>query len=224
MAENVFAVTQGGVDAPVTIDAIDREALQTEWEARPAIEGRPSVPMPSAGRPISNTQVRVVDSKGHDLPERKIGELALKSDCMLSGYYHRPDITAKAFSDGWYLTGDYGYMADGEVYVCGRKKEIIIVGGKNIYPMDLEELAMGVKGRAPRAGERFRHLQRDLGHRGRGHRGRGGDERPDRTRAHCRRDPPGGDARFGGGFAPCTPGGAALADQDFQRQEFPTAK
>jgi fatty-acyl-CoA synthase len=149
MAENVFAVTQGGVDAPVTIDAIDREAMQTEWEARPAIEGRPSVPMPSAGRPISNTQVRVVDSKGRDLPERKIGELALKSDCMLSGYYHRPDITAKAFSDGWYLTGDYGYMADGEVYVCGRKKEIIIVGGKNIYPMDLEELAMGVKGVHP---------------------------------------------------------------------------
>ena len=54
--------------------------------------------------------------------------------------------TAKAFSKGWFLTGDYGYTADGQVYVAGRKKDLIIVGGKNVYPMDLEELAMTVKG------------------------------------------------------------------------------
>lgn len=146
MAENVFAVTQGGIDAPLLIDEIDREALQTEKLAKPAYDGRPSVKMPSAGRPIRNVEVRVLDTHHRDLPDRTIGELALRSDCMLTEYYHRPDATEKAIKHGWYLTGDYGYRVGREVFVCGRKKEIIIVGGKNIYPMDLEELAMTVKG------------------------------------------------------------------------------
>jgi acyl-CoA synthetase (AMP-forming)/AMP-acid ligase II len=146
MAENVFAVTQGGVDSPIIVDEIDREAMQTERLARPAHDGRPSVKMPSAGKPIRNVKVRVLDQHLHDVPNRTIGELALQSDCMLTEYYHRPDATGKAIKNGWYLTGDYGYMVGEEVYVCGRKKEIIIVGGKNVYPMDLEELAMTVKG------------------------------------------------------------------------------
>lgn len=146
MAENVFAVTQGGIDSPLLVDEIDREALQTEKLARPAHDGRPSVKMPSAGKPIRNVEVRVLDRHHHGLPDRAIGELALRSDCMLTGYYHRSDATAKAIKEGWYLTGDYGYKVGEEVFVCGRKKEIIIVGGKNIYPMDLEELAMTVRG------------------------------------------------------------------------------
>jgi acyl-CoA synthetase (AMP-forming)/AMP-acid ligase II len=88
----------------------------------------------------------VLDGHGHDAPERHIGEVALKSDSMLTEYYHRPDATKKAFHDGWYLTGDFGYLAGGEVYVTGRKKDLIIVGGKNIYPQDLEQLAMDVPG------------------------------------------------------------------------------
>lgn len=146
MAENTFAVTQGGMDGPVTIDEIDREAMQVERVARPAQEGRAVTKMVSAGRPIASTQVKVVDDQGNTLPERRIGELALRSDCMLTGYYHRPDATEKAFIDGWFLTGDYGYMAEGEVYVAGRKKDLIIVGGKNVYPQDLELLAMQVPG------------------------------------------------------------------------------
>ncbi len=156
MAENVFAVTQGGVDGPVTVDEIDREAMQVERIARPAHDNwaprdpdqpdRPTIKMLSAGRPVRNTECKVVDEKGQELPERTIGEIALRSDCMLTGYYHRPDATAKAFFEGWYLTGDFGYMADGEVYVAGRKKDMIIVGGKNVYPLDLELLAMEVPG------------------------------------------------------------------------------
>ncbi len=146
MAENVFAVTQGGVDAPVVVDEIDRDALQIEKRASPAEPGRPSVKMLSTGVPISNTRVKIVDEHHQDLPDRVVGEVALRSNCMLSEYYHRPDATAKAFSKGWFLTGDFGYTADGQVYVAGRKKELIIVGGKNVYPMDLEELAMTVKG------------------------------------------------------------------------------
>ena len=146
MAENVFGVTQGGIDAPLTVDIIDREAFQVERVARPCADGDGALKMVSCGRPLSNTQVRILSAEGQELPERHVGEVALHSDCMLTGYYNRPDETARAFRDGWYLTGDYGYLADGELYVSGRKKDLIIVGGKNIYPQDLENLAMSVPG------------------------------------------------------------------------------
>jgi acyl-CoA synthetase (AMP-forming)/AMP-acid ligase II len=149
MAENVFAVTQGGIRHPVVIDEIDRHAMQAERQAIPAVEGQPSVKMVSAGPAIPNVEVMVVDEKGARLPDRAIGELALRSNCMLSEYYHRPDATAKALKHGWYFTGDYGYMVGDQVYVAGRKKDMIIVGGKNVYPMDLEELAMQVPGVHP---------------------------------------------------------------------------
>lgn len=68
---------------------------------------------------------------------------------MLNGYFNRPDLTQTAFLDGWYLTGDLGYLAEGELYVTGRKKDLIIVGGKNIYPQDLERLAGDIPGVHP---------------------------------------------------------------------------
>ena len=91
----------------------------------------------------------MLDTAGNELPERHIGEIAIQSNCMLTGYFHRPDLTEKAFLNGWYLTGDLGYLADGELYITGRKKDLIIVGGKNIYPQDLERLAEEVEGVHP---------------------------------------------------------------------------
>ena len=149
MAENVFAVTQGGIDTLVVIDNIDQAAFLNEQIALPANAGAPALMMLSAGQPVGNSRLRVVDAQGNNLPERQIGEIALQSDCMLSGYYHRPDLTEKAFIDGWYLTGDLGYLAESELYVTGRKKDLIIVGGKNIYPQDLERLAGEVEGIYP---------------------------------------------------------------------------
>jgi len=163
MAENVFAVTQGGIDAPLVYEDIDRESLQVDKIARLAQPGRPSVRMVGCGKPIAGTQVRVVDDKGHDLPDRHVGEVALKSDCMLTGYYRRPDVTQKAFLGDWYLTGDYGYLVDGEVYITGRKKDLIIVGGKNIYPQDLEALAYEVPGVHPGRASAFGIFNEALG-------------------------------------------------------------
>jgi acyl-CoA synthetase (AMP-forming)/AMP-acid ligase II len=154
MAENVFAVTQGGIDAAVTVDVIDAASFSRRHVARPVGQAAPldtpgSLNILSAGRPIANTQVRVVGKLGQDLPERQVGEIILQSNCMLAGYYHRPDLTQEAFLDGWYLTGDLGYLANGELYVTGRKKDLIIVGGKNVYPADIERLASEVKGVHP---------------------------------------------------------------------------
>lgn len=150
MAENVFAVSQGGISERVRVDVIDALAFNTRRLALPAgAEVDQALKMLSAGRPISNTRVQVLDEKHQPLPDRHVGEIALFSDSMLSGYYRRPDLTARAFVRGWYLTGDLGYIADGEVFIAGRKKDLMIVGGKNIYPQDLEALANKVPGVHP---------------------------------------------------------------------------
>lgn len=117
-----------------------------ERVAKSPFDGRPSMKMLSSGYPLENVEIRILDEHGNVLPERFIGEIALKSDCMLTGYYNRSDLTEKAFRDGWYVTGDYGYMADGEIFVSGRKKDMIIVGGRNVYPQDLEALTYEVPG------------------------------------------------------------------------------
>ena len=149
MAENVFGVTQGGIDSPLVEDHIDRDIFQIQKKALPVKDGEAETIMVSTGRPIHNVSVQVVDEKGNRLEERTIGEVLIKSNCLFNGYYNRPDITQKAFLDGWFKTGDYGYIADGEVYITGRKKDLIIVGGKNIYPQDLESIAMEVEGVHP---------------------------------------------------------------------------
>ena len=149
MAENVFAVTQGGISSDVTVDTIDRVQLREQRVAVPTAPGDHAIRMLSAGHAIPNTAVCVLGPEHQPLEERKLGEIALKSDCMLTGYYHRDDLTEEAFHEGWYLTGDLGYLVDGELYVTGRRKELIIVGGKNIYPQDLEELASEVPGVHP---------------------------------------------------------------------------
>lgn len=146
MAENVFGVTQSRLGSIPVVEEIDREGFMVERVAKSPLDGRPAMKMMSSGQPLENVKVKVVDENGNEVPERVIGELALKSDCMLTGYFHRPDLTEKAFRDGWYLTGDFGYISNGEVFVSGRKKDMIIVGGKNIYPQDLESLTHEVPG------------------------------------------------------------------------------
>jgi fatty-acyl-CoA synthase len=149
MAENVFGVTQSSLEAGPVVVEIDRESFMMERIVTPPVAGRSSMKMMSSGHPLDNTKIRVVDSNGMDIPERVVGEIMLQSDCMLSGYYNRPDVTELAMRDGWYMTGDYGFLADGELYVSGRKKDMIIVGGKNIYPQDLEALTSEVPGVHP---------------------------------------------------------------------------
>lgn len=146
MAENVFGVTQSSLGSEPVVVEIDREAFMVERVAKSPLDGRPSMKMMSSGRPLENVEIRILDERGMDVSERTIGEVALKSNCMLTGYYNRDDLTGKAFVDGWYLTGDYGFVMDGEVFVSGRKKDMIIVGGKNVYPQDLEALTYEVPG------------------------------------------------------------------------------
>ncbi len=145
MAENTFAVTQTLSREIPRLDVIDRVALQTDLRAVPVADDHPNAVIKvSCGLPINGVEVRVLDAGDQPLLERHVGEIAVRSDSMLSGYYHRPDLDP--FRDGWYLTGDRGYLADDEVYVVGRSKDLIINAGKNVYPQDIEAILNGVAG------------------------------------------------------------------------------
>jgi len=146
MAENVFGVTQSQLGSEPVVAEIDRECFMAERVAKGPQHGRPSMKMMSSGRPLENVKIKVFDERGNDVPDCVIGEVALQSDCMLTGYFNRPDLTEKAFRAGWYLTGDYGFVSNGELFISGRKKDMIIVGGKNVYPQDLESLTYEVPG------------------------------------------------------------------------------
>ena len=143
MAETVFAVTQSPMDGhnkPVRI-WIDGETFRRDRVAVPVSSGHSrAVCYVSSGRCLPETRIRIISEKGEDLPEGGVGEILIQSDSMLSGYYNRPDVTAKALRDGWYWSGDLGFLLNGEVFVVGRKKDLIIVAGENIYPQDVEEI------------------------------------------------------------------------------------
>jgi len=93
--------------------------------------------------------VGIVDSSRSHLPERSVGEIAIRTGFLFNGYHQNPELTAKVMHDGWYYTGDIGYLAKGHLYVCGRKKDLIIKGGQNIHPEDLETVANSVSGIRP---------------------------------------------------------------------------
>ena len=95
---------------------------------------------------MENTQVAIVDEQGRRLPERHVGEIILRSRSLFSGYHRCQELSSRVVKDGWYFTGDLGYIAAGSVYVCGRKKDLIIVGGHNVYPEDLENIAGSIPG------------------------------------------------------------------------------
>jgi fatty-acyl-CoA synthase len=83
---------------------------------------------------------------GDELKEREVGELEIRGTSVTPGYYRRPDANAELFHDGWLRTGDLAYLLDGEMVMCGRIKDMIIVGGRNVYPEDVERALAGVDG------------------------------------------------------------------------------
>jgi acyl-CoA synthetase (AMP-forming)/AMP-acid ligase II len=142
MAETVFAVTQSDVtEAGPRRIWVDGDAFRKQKRALPISKDTPgAVCLVSSGSCLPNTQIRVVSEEGKELGPGGVGEIVIHCDSMLDGYYNRPDLTAKTLRDGWYWSGDLGFHLDGELYVIGRKKDLIIVAGENIYPQDVEEI------------------------------------------------------------------------------------
>jgi acyl-CoA synthetase (AMP-forming)/AMP-acid ligase II len=141
MAENVFAITQSPIDGTPCRLWVDGQQLWNDGRVVPVTDkADKSLCFVSSGRCIDGNQVRIAGADGANLPEGRVGEIMIRSDSLFGGYYNRPDLTAQAFQDGWYWSGDLGFVHDGELYVIGRKKDLIIVAGKNIYPQDIEEI------------------------------------------------------------------------------------
>jgi fatty-acyl-CoA synthase len=121
-------------------DCVDRRVLETERyaaPARPGDEGSRSFAL--LGRAVPGLEIRIVDTeRGVVLQDREVGELEIRGTSVTPGYYRRPDVNAETFHDGWLRTGDLAYTLDGELVVCGRIKDVIIVGGRNVFPEDVE--------------------------------------------------------------------------------------
>ncbi|MEM9951916.1 MAG: AMP-binding protein [Chloroflexota bacterium] len=141
MAENTFAVTQTVIGEVAKVDYVNQQKLEELNTAEVDPQG---VTIVSCGKATHNTAIRIINDEENDLAERHVGEVCIKSDCMLTEYYNRPDL--EPFVAGWYRTGDMGYLADGELYIIGRKKDIIINAGKNVYPQDIEAIVNAVDG------------------------------------------------------------------------------
>jgi long-chain acyl-CoA synthetase len=94
----------------------------------------------SIGTPVRGVGVRILDDDGNDVPAGEVGELAVRGECVMRGYWGRPEATAEAIQDGWFRTGDLGRAdEDGYLYIVDRKKQLIIRGGYNVYPREVEE-------------------------------------------------------------------------------------
>ncbi|MDQ1431411.1 MAG: fatty-acyl-CoA synthase [Actinomycetota bacterium] len=153
MAEATLGVTFPKAGAGMTVDAVDRHALEHERRAIPApiVEHAADVGavrrLAVLGRPLPGFELRIVDpGTGATRADREVGELELRSPSVTPGYYRNPEATAATFDDGWLRTGDLAYLVDGQLVVCGRLKDMIIVGGRNVFPEDVERAAGSVVG------------------------------------------------------------------------------
>jgi len=129
------------------IDLVDRRALADEGLAQPVgddLHGAQAVP--GCGHALPGHAIRIVDAAGRELPERRVGRIQFRGPSATAGYFEHPAATAKLFDGDWLNTGDLGYLADGELFVTGREKDIIIRGGHNIHPQELEEAVGRVAG------------------------------------------------------------------------------
>lgn len=152
MAEATLAVSFPRTGEGLRTDAVDRRALEQESLAVPVETVRDEAPervrrLARLGRALPGLELRVVDpSTGRPRAEREVGEIEIRGATVTPGYYRNPEATRAAFRDGWLRTGDLGYLAEGELVACGRIKDVIIVGGRNVFPEDIERAAAQVDG------------------------------------------------------------------------------
>jgi fatty-acyl-CoA synthase len=155
MAETALGVSFAPLDTGLQVDVVDADALEAERRAVPASPEGPSVdgdPGPSVrrfpllGPPLPGLTARVVDDAGVVLGDREVGAIQLRGDSVTPGYLTVNGPVPTQDAEGWLDTGDQGYLADGIVVVCGRLKDVIIMGGRNIYPTDIERAAGEVEG------------------------------------------------------------------------------
>ena len=149
LAEASLAVTVPPLNRGPLVDRVDRETFTAHGQAVPADDESSSISFVSSGQPIPNHEVRIVDDQGEEVSDRTEGFLWFRGPSATRGYFNNAEATEKLFPMGtapegefaWVNSGDRAYRADGEIFVTGRVKDIIIKGGRNLYPHEVEELA-----------------------------------------------------------------------------------
>ena len=141
LAENAVAVAFTPAGRGPRIDRVERAPFEAQGRAIAASETSPgALAFVSSGRPIARHEVRVVDDMGRELPDRRLGQVQFRGPSATSGYFRNEPAT-RALRDGdWLNTGDLGYVADGELHVTGRSKDVIIRAGRHVFPYEVEEL------------------------------------------------------------------------------------
>jgi fatty-acyl-CoA synthase len=148
MAEATLAISFPEPGTGMTVDTVDRAVLEHERLATPTPADAPDARrLAMLGRTLRGLELRVCDPEtGAPRGDREVGELELRGSSVTPGYWRRPEVTDATMHDGWLRTGDLGYLVDGEVVVCGRIKDVIIVGGRNVFPEEIERAAAAVDG------------------------------------------------------------------------------
>jgi fatty-acyl-CoA synthase len=147
MAEATLAISFPAPGTGMAVDTVDRATLEHERYSAPASGREGTRRLALLGRALRGLELRVCDPEtGAECAEREVGELELRGSSVTPGYWQRDDITTTSFRDGWLRTGDLGYLVDSEVVVCGRIKDVIIVGGRNVFPEEIERAAAAVDG------------------------------------------------------------------------------
>lgn len=147
LAENMVAVTFPPVLRAPRIDRIDRTAFEADGRAIPSEHAEDALEFVGVGHAVPGHEVQVVDAHGAPVPERQQGTVWFRGPSSFKGYFRRPDATAEVQrEEGWVDTGDLGYLADGELFITGRVKDLIIKGGRNYYPHEIEAAAAAVPG------------------------------------------------------------------------------
>lgn len=148
MAEVAIAGTFPAPMSGLRADAVDQRVLETERYAAPVDPAAVGVKLfAKLGRPVPGLEIRVVDPEsGVVRTEREVGELQIRGSSVMTGYYRHPEATAAAFDGDWFRTGDLAYLVDGELVLCGRIKDVIIVAGRNVFPEDVERSVAEVEG------------------------------------------------------------------------------
>ncbi|MGH3766794.1 MAG: fatty acyl-AMP ligase [Pseudonocardiaceae bacterium] len=150
MAETTLGVSFAPWGIGMQVDTVDADALETRRQAVAAAPSDQHVrAFPRLGPPLPGIEVQVLADDGRPLGEREVGLIQLRGESVTREYLTTAGPRPTQDADGWLDTGDEGYLADGDVVVCGRRKDVIIMGGRNIYPIDIERAAQRVDGVRP---------------------------------------------------------------------------
>jgi len=149
LAESTVGLAVSPLNRAPRIDIINRHAFENDNVAIPLDLHAPShnkLEIIACGLPLPEHSVRIVNDNAQELPDRHVGHLQFKGPSSMQGYYNNPTATAQARCGEWIKTGDFAYLADKEIFITGREKDIIIKAGRNLYPSVIEEIVSDIPG------------------------------------------------------------------------------